>query len=183
MGYGPTPIPVIKRNLFSLTDYIHIFWSASACEQPSQPHSKAPYEQLSPIPRPCPAAYHHLQYSGIQVAWPMIRSRNWHMRVSMAYWNKLCSWSPSQSSVCSSLDLCHACLQAGGLHVNGKGIYCTLSRQCACAKILNGSWSSNLKTSVCTANDDKLGWAWEWGYRIGTIELSATWNSTSTWTL
>ena len=77
-----------------------------------------------------------------------IRSRNWRMRVSMAYWNKLCTWSPSQTTVSSSLDRCRAYLQAGRLHVNGKGTYYALSRQCACAKILNGSWSSNLKTSV-----------------------------------
>ena len=77
-----------------------------------------------------------------------IRSRNWRMRVSMAYWNELCTWSPSQSTVCSSLDRCHAYLRAGRLCVNGEGTYCALSRQCACTKILNGSWSSNLKTSV-----------------------------------
>jgi len=86
-----------------------------------------------------------------------IRSRNWRMRVSMAYWNKLCTRRPSQSTVCSSLDLCRAYLQAGQLHVNGEGTYRALSRQCACAKILNGSRSSNLKTSVCKNGERRPG--------------------------
>ena len=77
-----------------------------------------------------------------------IRSRNWCMCVSMAHGNKVCTWSPSQSTVCSSLDRCRAYLRAGRLHVNGEGTYCASSRQCTCAKILNGFWSSNLKTSV-----------------------------------
>ena len=46
-----------------------------------------------------------------------IRSRNWRMRVRMAYWNQLYTWSPSQNSVCSSLDRCHAYLRAGHIHV------------------------------------------------------------------
>jgi len=86
-----------------------------------------------------------------------IHSRNWHMHESMAYWNKLCTWSPSQSTVCSSLDRCRAYLQAGCLHVDGEGTYCALSRQCACTKILNGSWSSNLKTSLCEYGGEGLG--------------------------
>ena len=34
------------------------------------------------------------------------------------------------------------------MYINGEETYCELSRQCACDKIFNGSWSSNLKTSV-----------------------------------
>ena len=65
--------------------------------------------------------------------------------------------------MCSSLDQCCAYLQAGRVHVNGEGTYCALSRQCACAKTLNGSWPSNLKTSVAAAselhgNSILLGW-------------------------